>query len=261
MYSKGRAVNAFHNHAPSHRRKGRAVSYTPMGNQPKRKSFEPGEKGDAKWVEAVDKWRRKKSVTNKARYKNKKQGHKVNMAQVLDGRRSVISSPVVIKKYRKRKKKRKRRELLTQGDTEDEDSWEASDSSDDSDDMSNIDDGGVRGSYGPMMSDGLRGATQELSEEEAPSPENSRRRTIAGDRCVSQPYCPPQSTRVERSARSHDPSSLTPRHSQYMYITCILTRRDVCVAREQSEGGGLAATSESIPAYQNGCVCQCCFQL
>ena len=41
------------------RRKGRAVSYTPMGNKPKRERFEPGEKGDAKWVEAVDKWRRK----------------------------------------------------------------------------------------------------------------------------------------------------------------------------------------------------------
>ena len=181
---------------------------------------------------------------DKARYKNRKQEQKVNMAQILDGRRSIISSPVVIKKYRKRKKKRKRRELLTQGDTEDEDSLEASDSSDDSDDVSNIDDG-VRGGYGPMMSDGLRGATQELSEEEAPSLENSRRRTIARDRCVSQPDCPPQSTRVERSARSHDPSSLTPRHSHYMFITCILTRHDVCVAREQFQGGGAAAASAS----------------
>ena len=92
-----------------------------MGNKPKRERFEPGEKGDAKWVEAVDKWRREKSVMGKARYKNGKLEQKVNMAQILDGRRSIISSPVVIKKYRKRKKKRKRRKLLTQGDTEDDD--------------------------------------------------------------------------------------------------------------------------------------------
>ena len=86
-------------------------------------------------------------MMGKARYQNRKLEQKVNMAQILDGRRSIISSPVVIKKYRKRKKNRKRRELLTQGDTEDDDSWEASDSSDDSDDVSNIDDTQPRGTH------------------------------------------------------------------------------------------------------------------
>ena len=56
-----------HRHVDFFGRKGRAVSYTPtsgkpMGNKPKRERFGPGKKGDAKWVEAVDKWRRKKSV-------------------------------------------------------------------------------------------------------------------------------------------------------------------------------------------------------